>query len=167
MAKKFRSQISAEIEICPVIETDVKKRTFPHIMHQTIDNSVFNKLNKRKQSYFKNNLSIINHSIIDGFNDIDRAISKSNSTYVHQLFEFGYKSEFIENDQEKHTHPSLYILGDQDVEVGYQDALNQMNTYTNVEVHCFKQASHFLMWEYPSLFQSTMNQFLKSIICDK
>ena len=55
MAKKFRSQISAEIEICPVIETDVKKRTFPHIMHQTIDNSVFNKLNKRKKSYIKNN----------------------------------------------------------------------------------------------------------------
>ncbi len=166
IAKLFKDQILAEIEICPVVESDINKRKYPIIKFQDIDETIFNTLDKGKQDYFKQNASVINQGLINGFKDIDRAISRAKRDFVSSLFKNGYESKLIKNSTLIHTHPSLYILGKQDVEVGYQDALDQIQMYSDIQVELMSDASHFLMWEYPDKFLDIMNSFLSKIKAD-
>jgi pimeloyl-ACP methyl ester carboxylesterase len=61
------------------------------------------------------------------------------------------------------SKPVLFLLGRQDSEVGYQDALKAIECFPRATFAILDKAGHSLSWEQPTLFQALAGEWLQRV----
>lgn len=161
VAKKFRNQILGEILICPVVIPDPKLRQQSKISFQEIDGKFLTNIDESKQQELLDSMVVINDRTYHrSESDFSRAIALADNDFLMELYHNGYASEFIDSNEDVHTHKALIFLGYQDVTVGYKDMINKLDLYPKATVNLLTNASHSFFLEQPTQFEYILNSWL-------
>lgn len=130
--------------ICPVIKAEQNKRSLPN-----------------------NGISITQPNIetSDRYKkEIQSAVEIANSVFLDEFIEVGYPFSFnVDKKIKKFEKPSLFLLGKQDLVVGYQDAWDIVKNYPHATFTILDQAGHSLQIEQEELFNIFVNEWLDRI----
>ncbi len=163
ISKKFMSQVIGEILICPVVIPQLSKRTLVSITNQVVDRKFLDTLPLPKQEELLRSMVVINKRTYNR-SEIDflRAKALSNSGFLKTLCSGKYASDYIEQDHRMHNHKTLFLLGFQDISVGYQDALDLLPYYPHANVNILTDASHSFFLEQPKQFETIIGSWLNT-----
>ncbi len=161
IAKKFRNQILGEILICPVVYSNPHKRRVAPITSREIDGEFLNTLNESKREELMETMVVINNRTYNRVeSDFFRAEALCDKEFTRALFQEGYHSSFIEEDNMIHQHKTLIFLGYQDNVVGYLDMIDNLHRYPKATVNLLTNASHSFFLEQPKQFEYILNSWL-------
>lgn len=79
---------------------------------------------------------------------------------VNSNYQYSFE---LDNPVNKFRNPTLVILGRNDTEVGYKDALKVIENYPRATYAILDKAGHSLSWEQPELFQVLVIDWLKRV----
>ena len=163
IAKKFLNQVIGEILICPVVIPQLSQRKLVSITNQYVDRKFLDTLPPQRQEELLKSMVVINKRTYNRSEmDFLRAKALSNSGFLQTLCSGKYTSNYIEQDQRIHNHKTLFLLGYQDVSVGYQDALDLLPCYPHATVNILTDASHSFFMEQPKQFETLMGSWLST-----
>ena len=163
IAKKFMNQVIGEILICPVVVPQMSRRTLVSITNQAVDYKFLEALPLQKQEDLLKSMVVINKRTYNR-SEIDflRAKALSNTGFLQTLCSGKYSSDYIEQDHRTHNHKTLFLLGYQDISVGYQDALDLLPYYPHANVNILTDASHSFFLEQPRQFETIISSWLNT-----
>jgi len=141
---KMTKFVEGALFICPVIKAEYDKRNLPKdIVPNTQSNS---KVLKRYKK------------------EIQPALDIANTVFLDEIAKYGYPFSFDVDDRIKEFNkPSLFLLGRQDLAVGYRDAWEIIEKYPYATYAILDRASHNLQIEQEILFNSLVNEWLDRI----
>ena len=130
--------------ICPVIKAEQNKRSLP-----------------------KNDIPITQPSVkmLDRYKkEIQPAIDIANTAFLDEIAKQGYPFSFdVDKKIRKFEKPSLFLLGRQDLTVGYRDAWDIIEKYSCATYTILDRASHDLQIEQEEIFNFLVNEWLERI----
>jgi len=158
--------IDGVLFICPLIIPQTEKRALPlkHLILRK-DTKTLSRLSKSDAEEFENNLVIQSLKIWERYRDeIFSGLKLADEDFLQHLFETGYAFSF-EVDQlvNEYNKPTLFLLGRQDMSVGYQDAWKIIENYPRATFAILDEAGHNLQIEKVKLFMTLVNDWLERI----
>ena len=125
------------------------------------------KAEQNKRSLPKNNNLITqpNVKMLDRYKkEIQPAIDIANTTFLNEFAKRGYPFSFdVDEKIKSFEKPSLFLLGRQDLTVGYRDAWDIVEKYPYATFAILDQAGHGLQVEQEELFNALVNEWLDRI----
>jgi len=136
--------VEGAIFICPVIKAEHNKRSLPN-----------------------NDIPITQPSIkmLDRYKkEIQSALEIADSVFLDELNKVGYPFSFNVDDKiKKFDKPSLFLLGKQDLAVGYRDAWDIIEKYPYATYAILDRTGHDLQIEKEVIFNFLVNEWLDRI----
>jgi len=136
--------VEGAIFICPVIKAEHNKRSLPNN-----DIPITQPSKKMLDRYKK---------------EIQSALEIADSVFLDELNKVGYPFSFNVDDKiKKFDKPSLFLLGKQDLAVGYRDAWDIIEKYPYATYAILDRTGHDLQIEKEVIFNSLVNEWLDRI----
>ena len=130
--------------ICPVIKAEQNKRSLPN------NGITISQPNIETSDRYKK--------------EIQSAIEVANSVFLDEFLKVGYPFSFnVDKKIKKFEKPSLFLLGKQDLVVGYQDAWDIVKNYPHATFAILDHAGHNLQIEQEEFFNLFVNEWLDRI----
>ena len=152
--------------ICPLIIPQPESRDLPKNFKILIKDSEFiSSLSPSDAEELENSLVIQSRDVWERY--IDEVLSGLkivDQNFMNRIYPSNYDFSF-EVDQllKIYDKPTLFLLGRQDITVGYRDAWNIIETYPNATFAILDQAGHNLQIEKANLFNSLINEWLDRV----
>lgn len=161
---KLKGQITSALLICPVVVGDSKKRNLPKNLSIIKDDDFISGLNEQDSQAIKS-LVIQNKETLKNFKEMFAEFKYMDSDFYNSIKEKGkYEYSFDINEiTQPFDSPTLVILGRQDTIVGYKDALELVDYYTNGSFVLLAQGGHNLQAEQKEVFTTLVKKWLGEI----
>jgi len=158
--------IDGVLFICPLIIPQPEKRELPSgykILRK--DAKTLSRLSKSDAEEFEENIVIQSPEIWERYRDeIFSGLKIADEDFLEKLFETGYAFSFeVDPLVKQYNKPTLFLLGRQDISVGYQDAWKIIENYPRATFVILDEAGHNLQIEKTKLFISLVNDWLDRI----
>ncbi|MFX0021442.1 MAG: alpha/beta fold hydrolase [Candidatus Hermodarchaeota archaeon] len=163
---KRSEYIDGVLFICPLIVPHPNKRTLPKefkVLYR--DNNLISSLSPSEVEELENSLVIQSLKIWERYKDeVQSGLKSADQAFLDTLFESGYPFSFnIDEIIGRFDKPTLFLLGRQDMSVGYHDAWNIIESYPRATFAILDQASHNLQIEQEQLFNSLVLNWLDRV----
>ncbi|MBY8988056.1 MAG: alpha/beta hydrolase [Candidatus Lokiarchaeota archaeon] len=136
--------VEGALFICPVMKAEQNKRSLPK------NNNLITQPNVKMLDRYKK--------------EIQPAIDIANTTFLNEFAKRGYPFSFdVDEKIKSFEKPSLFLLGRQDLTVGYRDAWDIVEKYPYATFAILDQAGHGLQVEQEELFNALVNEWLDRI----
>jgi len=136
--------VEGALFICPVMKAVQNERSLPEIKIP------IPQLNGRMSDRYKK--------------EIQAAVDIANNAFLDKLAEQGYPFSFnVDEKIKRFEKPSLFLLGRQDLTVGYRDAWDIIEKYSHATYAILDQANHNLQIEQEQIFNVLVNEWLDRI----
>lgn len=97
-------------------------------------------------------------------NEIFSGVRIADSAFLEKLRNEGYAFSFdVDGLKDKFEKPTVFILGKQDISVGYKDVWNILDNYPRGTFVVLDRAGHNLQLEQVGLFTSLVNEWLDRV----
>ncbi|MFW9818483.1 MAG: alpha/beta fold hydrolase [Candidatus Thorarchaeota archaeon] len=158
--------IDGALFICPLIVPQSNKRDLPkdsYILKR--DNKLISSLSQLEVEELENSLVVQSLKIWERYKDeVQSGLKIADQVFLNTLFEKGYPFSFnIDEIMGKFDKPTLFLLGRQDITVGYRDAWSIIESYPRATFAILDQAGHNLQIEQERLFNSLVLNWLERI----
>ncbi len=136
--------VEGALFICPVIKAEQNKRSLPNNDNPVTQPSI-KMLDRCKK-------------------EIQPALEIADSVFLNEFKEVGYPFSFdVDEKIKKFEKPSLFLLGKQDLAVGYRDGWDVIEKYPHATYAILDLAGHNLQIEQEDLFNHLVNEWLDRI----
>jgi len=152
--------------ICPLIIPQLKNRDLPKDFTSIIkDSDLISSLSPSDAEELENSLIIQSRDIWERYKDeVFSGLKIADQNFLANIFPANYEFSFeIDNLLEMYDKPTLFLLGRQDISVGYRDAWKIIENYPNATFAILDQAGHNLQIEKANLFNSLVNDWLDRV----
>ncbi|MFW9968736.1 MAG: alpha/beta fold hydrolase [Candidatus Odinarchaeota archaeon] len=96
--------------------------------------------------------------------EVQSGLKIADNEFLENLFQTGYSFSFkVDQLIKKFDKPTLFLLGRQDVSVGYRDPWNIIESYPRATFAILDQAGHNLQIEQEDLFNSLVDEWLNRV----
>ena len=158
--------IDGVLFICPLIVPQPNKRTLPkdfNILKR--DNNLISSLSPLEVDELENSLVVQSLKIWERYKDeVQSGLKIADQVFLNNLSEKGYPFSFnIDEILDKFDKPTLFLLGRQDMTVGYRDAWSIIESYPKATFAILDQAGHNLQIEQEQLFNSLVLNWLDRV----
>lgn len=165
ISKKL-DNVDGVLFICPLIVPIPEKRELP-LEHKVLrrDPNALSNLSKSEAEEFEGNVVVQSQKIWERYRDeVLTGLEAADEDFLNAIFEKGYAFTFdvdqLVNDFNK---PTLFLLGRQDIAVGYKDAWKIIDNYPRATFVILDEAGHNLQIEKANLFNSLVIEWLDRI----
>ncbi|MFX1378762.1 MAG: alpha/beta fold hydrolase [Promethearchaeota archaeon] len=152
--------------ICPLIIPQPDKRDLPkNFIVLKRDVNLISRLNPSDAEEVENSLVIQSQKIWNRYkNEVQSGLKIADEEFLGELFQNGYPFTLnVDQLIKKFDKPTLFLLGRQDVSVGYRDSWKIIESYPRATFAILDQAGHNLQIEQEELFNSLVNEWLDRI----
>lgn len=158
--------IDGVLFICPLIIPQPEKRELPSenkILRK--DAKTVSRLSKSDAEEFEDNIVIQSQEIWERYRDeVFSGLKIADKDFLEMMFETGYAFSFeVDELVKQYDKPTLFLLGRQDISVGYRDAWKVIENYPRATFVILDEAGHNLQIEKANLFMSLVNDWLDRI----
>ncbi|MFX1496238.1 MAG: alpha/beta fold hydrolase [Promethearchaeota archaeon] len=152
--------------ICPLIVPDPQKRDLPEFTPIIKEETFLETLDPKDKDGFKNLAIIQNERVWKGFKDnVLIGLQAADEKFLDEIFNKGYSFSFnVDQMRKKFEEPVLFLLGKQDIAVGYKDAWKILESYPRASFVILDKAGHLLEVEQKILFEPLVNEWLDRVI---
>lgn len=158
--------VDGVLYICPLIIPQTEKRDLPKDFKILIKDTEFiSSLSPSEAQELKESLIIQNKDVWERFRDeVLPGLKIADQNFLNSIFPTNYEFSF-EVDQliDLYNKPTLFLLGRQDISVGYRDAWNIIENYPSATFAILDQAGHNLQIEKANLFNPLVNDWLSRV----
>ncbi|MFX0104392.1 MAG: alpha/beta fold hydrolase [Candidatus Hodarchaeota archaeon] len=152
--------------ICPLIIPQPEKRNLPKEKKVLIkDTKLISSLNPLDAEELEESLIIQNKEVWQRYRDeVLPGLRIADQNFMDKIYPANYKFSFeIDNLLQLYDKPTLFLLGRQDMTVGYRDAWKIIENYPSATFAILDQAGHNLQIEKANLFNSLVNDWLDRV----
>ena len=152
--------------ICPLIIPIPDKRNLPKYFKVIIkDEVLISSLNASDTMELENSLVIQSQKIWERYRDeVQSGLKIADNEFLNKLSQTGYPFSFnVDHLLKNFDKPTLFLLGRQDVSVGYRDSWNIIESYPRATFAILDQAGHNLQIEQENLFNSLVYEWLDRV----
>lgn len=163
---KRSNLIDGVLFICPLIITQPEKRDLPKEFNVLIkDIELITSLNPLDAEILEESLVIQSRDIWERFKDeVFSGVKIADQALINRIFPANYEFSFdVDNLLQLYDKPTLFLLGRQDITVGYRDAWKIIENYPSATFAILDQAGHNLHIEKANLFNSLVNDWLDRV----
>ncbi|MFW9824648.1 MAG: alpha/beta fold hydrolase [Candidatus Thorarchaeota archaeon] len=152
--------------ICPLIVPDPQKRELPEFTPIIQEKSLLETIDPKFRDEFENFVIIQNERVWKGYKDnVLIGLQAADQKFLDDIFSKGYAFSFdVDKMKKKFEKPVLFLLGKQDIAVGYKDAWKILESYPRASFVILDKAGHLLEVEQNILFESLLNEWLDRVI---
>jgi len=152
--------------ICPLIVPDHQKRDLPEFTPIIQDKAFLETLDPEVSNEFTEFVIIQNERVWKGFKDnVLIGLQAADEKFLDEIYTKGYAfSSDIDKKIKKFENPVLFLLGKQDISVGYRDAWQILESYPRASFVILDKAGHLLEVEQKTLFDALVNEWLDRVI---
>ncbi len=158
--------IDGALFICPLIIPQPEKRDLPKEFRVLIkDAKLISSLSPSDAKELEESLVIQSRDVWERYRDeVFSGLKIVDQKFLNKIYPANYKFS-IEVDQllNLYDKPTLFLLGRQDITVGYRDAWKIIENYPNATFAILDQAGHNLQIEKANLFNSLVNDWLDRV----
>ncbi|MFX0041146.1 MAG: alpha/beta fold hydrolase [Promethearchaeota archaeon] len=152
--------------ICPLIIPQPDKRDLPKdfkVLKK--DENLISSLKPSDADEVENSLVIQSQKIWERFRDeVQSGLKIADNEFLNILFETGYNFSFnVDRLIRSFDKPTLFLLGRQDISVGYRDSWKIIESYPRATFAILDQAGHNLQIEQEYLFNSLVFEWLERV----
>ncbi|MFX1242933.1 MAG: alpha/beta fold hydrolase [Promethearchaeota archaeon] len=158
--------IDGVLFICPLIVPQPNKRTLPkEFSVLKRDNNLISSLSPSEVEELENSLIVQSLKNWERYKDeVQSGLKIADQVFLNNLFEKGYPFSFnIDEILGRFDKPTLFLLGRQDIAVGYRDAWSIIENYPRATFAILDQAGHNLQIEQEQLFNSLVLNWLDRV----
>jgi len=158
--------IDGVLFLCPLIIPQPKERDLPKDFNILIkDSELISSLSPSDAEELENSLVIQSRDIWERYRDeVLSGLKIADQNFLAKLFPANYEFSFdVDSLLELYDKPTLFLLGRQDMSVGYRDAWKIIENYPNATFTVLDQAGHNLQIEKANLFNSLVNDWLDRV----
>ncbi|MFX1503443.1 MAG: alpha/beta fold hydrolase, partial [Promethearchaeota archaeon] len=163
---KKSDNIDGVLFICPLIIPIPEKRKLP-LEHKVLrrDPKVLSNLSKSEAEEFESNVVVQSQIIWERYRDeVLTGLEVADEDFLNDIFEKGYAFTFdVDQLVKNFNKPTLFLLGRQDIAVGYKDAWSIIHNYPRATFVILDEAGHNLQIEKTDLFNSLVKEWLNRI----
>lgn len=155
--------------ICPLIIPQPEKRDLPEKIRVLIKDTKFiSSLNPTDAEELEESLVVQNREVWERYKDeVLSGLRIADQSFVDKIFPANYSFSFeVDHLLNVYDKPSLFLLGRQDISVGYRDAWKIIENYPRATFAILDQAGHNLQIEKANLFNSLVIEWLERVECD-
>jgi pimeloyl-ACP methyl ester carboxylesterase len=160
---KMGDRVRALLLICPVIGFRRKGRQLPDFRLWERDEALVSSLDPDEFKTIDQFLTIQTKPVWERFKqEINPSLALSDSGLMEQIrdTEFSFEVDTLESPFD---NPCLILLGRYDVAVGYKDAWNVYDNFSDATLVVLGRSGHCLQMEQPSLFEIHVRTWLDQI----
>jgi pimeloyl-ACP methyl ester carboxylesterase len=165
LLKKF-DFIEGILFICPLIIPSPEKRDLPEKILGIVDDPEFiSTLKPSDLQELEESLIIQTREVWERFEEeVSSGLKVVDQDFMNRVFPMNYKFSFdVDKLLRLYDKPTLFLLGRQDVSVGYKDAWKIIENYPRATFAVIDQAGHSLQIEKPKLFNSLVLDWLDRV----
>ncbi len=158
--------IDGVLFLCPLIIPQQKRRDLPKDFNILIkDSELISSLSPSDAEELENSLVIQSRDIWERYRDeVLSGLKIADHNFLEKIFPANYEFSFeIDHLIQLYDKPTLFLLGRQDVSVGYRDAWRIIENYPSATFAILDQAGHNLQIEKANLFNSLVNDWLDRV----
>ncbi|MFX1320181.1 MAG: alpha/beta fold hydrolase [Promethearchaeota archaeon] len=157
--------IDGVLFLCPLIIPQPSKRSLPEPITLKEDRKLLSKLSSQDREEFKGTAVVQNQRIWERFKEeVLNGIRIADDEFLNEIFEKGYAFSFdVDKLILRFDKPTLFLLGRQDISVGYRDAWNTIEQYPRATFAILDEAGHILEIEKEILFNYLVNEWLDRV----
>ena len=163
--KKEADRIGGLMMICPVTVPEFEKREIPG--HRVIERDIdlYSRLSENDKKNCNYVLTIQTEKVWNRYiKEVRSGVRKSNITLLKKIKREGYSfRDNIDRLDKPFEKPVLILLGMQDQSVGYRDALNIIDNFSEADCIISGKAGHMLQIEQEELFTFHTEKWLERI----
>ncbi|MGZ4863261.1 MAG: alpha/beta fold hydrolase [Halobacteriota archaeon] len=166
IVKLMPKRLKGALLVCPVIETDRKRRELPVRRIFLKDKSFLAGIEQSEwKKMFERVLVVQDKQLWNRFKqDIIPGMRTKDRVFLEQFQQHGYKLSF---DVDQLTHPfnrpSLIFSGRQDTSVGYRDSLQLIENFSRGTFAILDRAGHGLEVEQETVFNCLVDEWLNRV----
>jgi pimeloyl-ACP methyl ester carboxylesterase len=152
--------------ICPLINPQPEKRDLPKDFNvRKKDTNFISSLDPSDAEIVENSLVIQSKKVWERFREeVQSGLKVADQEFLEKFFQEGYPFSFnVDQLIKKFDKPTLFLLGRQDISVGYRDSWNIIENYPRATFAILDKASHNLQIEQEKLFNSLVNEWLDRV----
>ncbi|MFX1296851.1 MAG: alpha/beta fold hydrolase [Promethearchaeota archaeon] len=165
LLKRFKF-VDAVLFICPLIIPLTENRDLPKDFKVLIkDNAFISSLSASDAVELESSLVIQSRDVWERFEkEVFSGLKIVDQKFLEKIFPANYEFSFeVDNLLQLYEKPTLFLLGRQDISVGYRDAWKIIENYPNATFAILDQAGHNLQIEKAELFNSLVNDWLDRV----
>ncbi len=153
LLKKMSSRILGINLLCPVVVANRKYRNLPDKMNSIVENDYLTiQSNENDYGFSSMDVRLNKGNYNQYLKDINNCFTDENYRLLVNLQKENY--EFSFNIDLDSNIPALFIVGKQDIVVGYKDIFPLLKRYKNSSLHVIANGGHSLYIDNYDLFQS-------------
>lgn len=163
---KRSNLIDGILFFCPLIIPQPEKRNISKDFRVLIkDNKLISSLSPSDARELEASLVIQSRDVWERYRDeVFSGVKIADQTLINRIFPANYTFSFeVDHLLEIYNKPTLFLLGRQDITVGYRDAWKIIENYPNATFAILDQAGHNLQIEKANLFNSLVNEWLDRV----
>ncbi|MFX1446305.1 MAG: alpha/beta hydrolase, partial [Promethearchaeota archaeon] len=152
--------------ICPLIIPQPEKRDLPKDFKILIKDTEFiSSLNPSEVQEIEQSLVIQSRDVWERYKEeVFPGLKIADQKFLYKIFPVNYAFSFeVDELLKRYDKPTLFLLGRQDISVGYRDAWKIIENYPNATFVILDQAGHNLQIEKSDLFNSLVKEWLDRI----
>lgn len=158
--------VDGALFICPLIIPQPKKRDLPRDFKVIIkDSELISSLSPADAEELENSLVIQSRDIWERYREeVYSGLKIVDQKFLDKIFPANYEFSFeVDNLLQLYEKPTLFLLGRQDMSVGYRDAWKIIEKYPSATFAILDQAGHNLQIEKANIFISLVNDWLDRV----
>jgi len=152
--------------LCPLIIAEPSGRNLPQNTVSFKDEELLAGLDKQASERFQTRVVNQNRHVWERYyNEVYKAVKISDTEFLERLKAKGYAFSFnVDEMKTRFEKPTLFILGRQDLSVGYKDAWEILDNYPRATFAVLDKAGHELQLEQEKLFNCLVNEWLDRVL---
>ena len=158
--------IDGVLFMCPLIIPQPEKRDLPQKFNVIIkDTELISSLNPLEVEELEESLVIQTREVWERYRDeVSSGVKIADQNFAYKIYPTNYSFSFkVDPLLKLYDKPTLFLLGRQDITVGYRDAWKIIENYPRATFAILDQAGHNLNIEKANLFNSLVNEWLDRV----
>ena len=158
--------IDGVLFMCPLIIPQPEKRDLPQKFNVIMkDTELISSLNPLEVEELEESLVIQNREVWERYKDeVSSGVKIADQNFIYKIYPTNYSFSFkVDQLLKLYDKPTLFLLGRQDITVGYRDAWKIIENYPRATFAILDQAGHNLNIEKANLFNCLVNEWLDRV----
>ena len=158
--------IDGVLFMCPLIIPQPEKRDLPQKFNVIMkDTELISSLNPLEVEELEESLVIQKREVWERYKDeVSSGVKIADQNFIYKIYPTNYSFSFkVDQLLKLYDKPTLFLLGRQDITVGYRDAWKIIENYPRATFAILDQAGHNLNIEKANLFNCLVNEWLARV----
>ncbi|MFX1326544.1 MAG: alpha/beta fold hydrolase [Promethearchaeota archaeon] len=158
--------IDGVLFICPLIIPQTEKRDLPKDFKVLIkDIELISSLSPSEAQEIEESLIVQSREVWERYEDeVFSGLKIADQNFMNTVFPANYEFSFnVDQLIDLYDKPTLFLLGRQDISVGYRDAWKIIENYPSATFAILDQAGHNLQIEKANLFNPLVHDWLSRV----